>query len=86
MNDHLPATDQFAAGLGAARIHAEDLGQELSHAQGWIGAIFKAIERAERIEDAEILAEIGRYLAERSAGIVSADLQHLRAALSEVTA
>ena len=86
MNDHLTASDHFAAGLGAARIHAEDLGQELSHAQGWIGAIFKAIERAKRIEDAEILAEIGRYLAERSAGIVDADLERLRSALREVTA
>ena len=80
MNNHITSA------LGSARIHAEDLGQELSHAQGWIGAIFKAIERAERIEDAEILAEIGRYLAERSTDIVSADLEHLRAALSEVSA
>lgn len=80
MNDH------FTAQLGAARIHAEDLGQELSHGQGWIGAIFKAIERAERIEDAETLSEIGRYLAERSADIASADLERLKSALSEVTA
>lgn len=78
--------DQFPSALGAARICAEDLGQELSHGQRWLGAIFQAIERAPTVEDAGALAEIGRYLAERSAGIASADLERMRAALNEVSA
>ena len=64
--------DQFPSALGSARICAEDLGQELSHGQRWLGAIFQAIERAPTVEDAGAIA--------------SADLERMRAALNEVSA
>ena len=70
--------------LSAASVHAADAEQEINHAQGWIAAVFCAIERAGELNEARTLAEIGRYLAERHAGIVGIDLASLKRELAKL--
>lgn len=81
--------EQHETTLGLARVHAEDAQYEIRHGRGWLATIFCAITRAGQLEEARDLAEIGHYLAERSAGIADSELEELRrelATLSEVAA
>ena len=74
-----------ATALSAAGVHATDAEHEINHAQGWVMAIFRAIERAGELDDARTLADIGRYLAERHSGIVGTDLAGLKRELDKLS-
>lgn len=68
------------------RSHAEDALHEVQAGQKWAAAIFRAIGRAGDLEEAFALAEIGSYVVERSAGIVSSDLEDVKDGLTAMAA
>ena len=71
--------------IRSASVHAEDAQHEIEHGQRWLAAIFRAIQRAPKDDgDAAILAEIGQYHVERSAGIALSDIANLQRSLHEV--
>ena len=72
--------------LGMARVGVEDAQYECSQAQRWLVALFAAIGEARTPEDVRALADIGAYLAERSASVISSDLADVTAQLAKVPA
>ena len=77
--------DQQKHAIGNAYVAAEDALHEIQHGQHWITAVFCAIERAGTLEEARMLAEIGRHLAERHAGILGRDLANLQSEVASIS-
>lgn len=76
---------QQESALSSARLAADDARHEIQHVHQWLATLFRAIQRCrEDSDECYHLADMGLYLAERSAGVSTGDLDHLKAELAKL--